>query len=133
MNVGAARDELAAGITAGELGVHGYPRPPGAVQHFPAAIVQDPGRVNYHTAVKRRTTLELVVRVAVSRQAAGDSTAKLDELVSPGGVPDLLESIAGSWSQLAVLELVGGYADLMQGTQLVGVAADLSCLLTFTN
>lgn len=135
MNLKTARNELAAGITAAALDVYGYGRPPGAVQHFPCAIVQDPSRIDYHPTMKRRTSVELTVRVAVSRQAAQDSSARLDELVSAGagGVPELLESLTGSWSQIAVTELVGGYADLQQGNELVGVAADLNVLLTFNN
>lgn len=128
-----ARDELAAGITAGELGVHGYPRPPGQIAVFPAAVVGDPISIDYHPTMKRRTTVELYVRVIVGAQASQDSVARLDELVSRSQLPALLESITGSWSGLAVQELTGPYGRFMQGDQVVGVAADLRCALTFTN
>lgn len=128
-----ARDELAAGITAGALGLQGYARPPGQVATFPAAVVLDPSRVRYHVSNGKRTEVELAVRVIVGRQASQDSVARLDELVSRSQLPALLESITGSWHGLAVTELAGGYADFQQGGQIVGTAADLLCSLTFTN
>lgn len=128
-----ARDELAAGITAGSA-VHGYPRPPGQVAVLPAAVVMDPRRIQYHTTAGKKTVVELVVRVIVGSQAAQDSVARLDELVSRSGIPAVLEAITGgSWHDLAVVELEGPYADFRQGDQRVGVAADLVCRLTFNN
>jgi len=134
MTIADAREELAAGITAGALGVFGYPRPPGAVGVLPAAIVQDPFRITYHETAGRRTVVELAVRVIVGRAAAQDQVARLDELVTYSNLPKLIEDITGgSWSSIAVTELAGGYADFAQGQQMIGVAADLTVRLTFPN
>lgn len=131
MTIATARNELAAGVTAGALGVYGYARPPGQIAKFPAAVVQDPTRIEYHTTLGRRSVVTLDVRVVVGRAAAEDQVAKLDELVTFAQMPALLESISGSWLELAVTELAAGYSTFMQGGQAVGVAADLTCELTF--
>ena len=131
MTIATARDELAAGITAAAIGVYGYARPPGQIAKLPAAVVQDPSRVVYHAAAGRRSVVTVDVRVIVGRSAAEDQVAKLDELVTYANLPATLEAVSGSWLELAVTELANGYSTFMQGGTAIGVAADLTCTLTF--
>ena len=134
MSIKTARSELAAGITAASsLGVFGYARPPGAVGVLPAAIVQDPTSIRYHTTASRRTVVDLDVLVIVGRAGEQEASDRLDELVTYTNLPAAIEAITGaSWSQIVVNELVGGYADFQQAGRIVGVAGSLSCRLTFT-
>lgn len=132
MDLKAARNEIAAGIDADDLDVVGYARPPGQIARFPAAVVGDPSSIVYHGAAGRRVVVTIPVRVIVARTAVQDGTDLLDDLVSYDGLPTALEDIAGgSWEQLVVNELTGGYADFVQAGKPIGVTADLTCQLTF--
>lgn len=132
MNVATVRNELAAGVKAADAGIHPYPRPPGQVGAFPALIVRDPTLIRYHRTAGQSKRITLPVFVIVSRAAAQDGTEQLDTLVSPTGVPAVLEAITGaSWEQLVVDELAGGYFDFVQGNQTVGLGAVLETSLTF--
>lgn len=131
MNLATARDELAAGIQAGGLDLTGYARPPGKVAKFPAAVVRDPARIQYHTARGVRIEVDVPVFVIVARKAAQDATVLLDELVSNTAVPDLITGLTGSWDTIVAREMDGGYLDFVQGGELVGVGAVINTYLTF--
>ena len=129
MNLRTARDELAAGIAAADLELTGYPRPPGKVGRFPAAIVRDPTAIRYHTARAVRIEVDLPVFVLVSRSAAQDGTAALDELVS--SLPGVIDELTGSWETIVAHELAGGYVDFAQASELVAVGAVINTRLVF--
>lgn len=124
----AIRDRLAAQHPAG---IHGHARPPGAIGAFPCYVVRDPSTIAYRTTMGGRPRITLPIRVIVERLAEQDNTAKLDDLVSE--LPAQLEAIDpdGLWQPrgLNIIELAGGYSDYQQGTQLVGIAADLTATI----
>lgn len=132
MSIATVRDELAAGITA-TGSAYGYARPPGQISTFPAAVVVDPTEITYHLAAGRRTRIRLPIRVIVARTAAQDAVVRLDELITYTELPADIEAITGSWTDIAVLDSIGGYVDFRQADRLVGVAADLNVQITINN
>lgn len=131
MDIGAAREAIAAGLTATGL-VHGYPRPVGSITKLPAAIVLDPGPHQFHTAVARRHTSQIVVRVMVSRTAEQDTTKLLDDLVSFDQLPAAIEAIdSGEWVSLTVTGTRGEYVEVVQGGKTIGLGCDLICAAVF--
>lgn len=131
MDLDAARTAIAAAATA--YGINGYPRPPGNVASFPAAVVQDPLEIEYHEAAASRHEALIGIRVIVSRSSEQESTVELDNLISYDELPAALEAATPTgYRELVVERCTGGYAAFAQSGNVVGLAADLTARVIFT-